>query len=75
MNRPANSPDLNPIENAWNVWKRNVEKRRPTNVDELHLAIRESSWEIPSILCEKFVESMPRRLKAVIRAKGEPTTF
>ena len=39
MNWPANSPDLNPIENVWNVWKRNIEKRRPTNMDELRLAL------------------------------------
>ena len=45
-----------------------------TNIDEPRLAIGKIE-EIPSTLREKFVESMPRRLKAVIRAKGGPTTF
>ena len=72
MNWPANSPDLNSI---GNVWKRNIKKRRSTNMDELRLAIRESWVEIPSTLCEKLVESMSRLLKAVIRATGGPTTF
>ena len=39
MNWPANTPDLSSIKN---VWKRNIEKRRPTNTDELCLAIREN---------------------------------
>ena len=72
MNWLANSPDLNPIEN---VWKRNIEKRRSTSMDELRLAIRESSGEISLTLCEKFLESMSSYLKAVIRAKGRPTMF
>ena len=31
----ANSPDLNPIENYWNVIKHRVEKRKPANIDEM----------------------------------------
>lgn len=75
MNCPANSPDLNPIENVWNVLKRNIDKRRPTNMDELRLAIKESWGEIPSNLCHELVESMPRHLNAVIKAKGGPTKY
>ena len=44
-------------------------------MDELRLAIRESWEEIPSTLSEKFVESMPLRLKVVIKAKEGPTAF
>ena len=39
INSPANSPDFNLIENVWN---RNMEKRRPTYMDELRLAMRKS---------------------------------
>jgi transposase len=27
MDWPANNPDLNPIENLWNIVKRNVERK------------------------------------------------
>ena len=32
---PSNSPDINPIENMWSILKRRVEKRKPSNIDEL----------------------------------------
>src|SRR5690242_1790443 len=32
---PSNSPDINPIENMWQIMKNNVEKRMPRNTDEL----------------------------------------
>ena len=35
MNCPSNSPDLNPIENIWNIAKRRIEKRKPTNIGDL----------------------------------------
>ena len=33
---PANSPDLNPIENLWSIVKHNVEKRIPTSIGKLN---------------------------------------
>ena len=32
---PSNSPDINSIENMWSILKRRVEKRKPSNIDEL----------------------------------------
>ncbi len=37
---PANSPDLNPIENLWGIVKRKMRDTRPNNTDELKAAIK-----------------------------------
>ncbi len=36
---PANSPDLNPIENIWGIVKRKMRDTRPNNADDLKAAI------------------------------------
>ncbi len=40
---PANSPDLNPIENLWGVVKRKMRDTRPNNADDLKAAIK-ATW-------------------------------
>ncbi len=40
---PANSPDLNPIENLWCIVKRKMRDTRPNNADDLKAAIK-ASW-------------------------------
>ncbi len=37
---PANSPDLNPIENIWSIVKRKMRDIRPNNADDLKAAIK-----------------------------------
>jgi transposase len=46
---PANSPDLNLIENLWGIVKTNVKKRTPQNLDELELFLKEEWDAIPEI--------------------------
>ncbi len=38
---PANSPDLNPIENLWGIVKRKMRDTRPNNADELKATVKE----------------------------------
>ncbi len=40
---PANSPDLNPIENIWVIVKRKMRDTRPNNTDDLKAAIK-ATW-------------------------------
>ncbi len=72
---PANSPDLNPIENLWGIVKRKMRDTRPNNADELKAAIKETWASIPPQQCHKLITSMPRRIEAVIKAKGAPTKY
>ncbi len=72
---PANSPDLNPIENLWGIVKRKMRNKRPKNPDELKSTVKETWASIPPQQCHKLITSMPRRIEAVIKAKGAPTKY
>ncbi len=53
---PANSPDLNPIENLWGIVKR---KMRNNNADELKATVKETWASIPPQQCHKLITSTP----------------
>ncbi len=72
---PANSPDLNPIENLWGIVKRKMRDTRPNDADELKATVKETWASIPPQQCHKLITSMPRRIEAVIKAKGAPTKY
>ncbi len=72
---PANSPDLNPIENIWGTVKRKMRNKRPKNADELKATVKETWASIPPQQCHKLISSMPRRIEGVIKAKGAPTKY
>lgn len=73
---PGNSPDLNPLENAWCILKNKVSERRPSSLENLKATIREV-WctEIRPDMCKRLIDSMPERLRAVIQNRGGPTRF
>jgi transposase len=73
---PGNSPDLNPIENLWARLKKLVSQRRPSNKQELIEAIIHCWNHVITVEeLQQLVNSMPRRCKAVIAAKGYPTKY
>ncbi len=72
---PANSPDLNPIENLWGIVKRKMRDTRPNNADDLKATVKETWASIPPQQCHKLITSTPRRIEAVIKAKGAPTKY
>lgn len=74
---PAQSPDLNPIEHLWSHLKRrlNAYETSPTSMQELWERT-ETEWnKIDPNVCQSLIESMPRRLEAVRRAKGRYTKY
>ena len=72
---PPYSPDLNPIENVWAYLKKQVEKENATTVAELKEAVVKCWQEIPHSLCTKLVESIPRRLNAIVQNRGCMTGY
>ncbi len=44
---PANSPDLNPIENLWGIVKRKMRDTRPNNADDLKATVKATWASIP----------------------------
>lgn len=74
---PAQSPDLNPIEHLWNELDRRIknQERVPSNMQELWEAIEEEWDKIEPDFCMKLIETMPERVKDVLKAKGGYTRW
>ena len=74
---PAQSPDLNPIENLWRLLGQRIAKRRAqlNNLDELWKAIHEEWWGLGDEVGVKLVESMPEKCAAVKKAFGGNTKY
>jgi hypothetical protein len=73
---PAQSPDLNPIDNVWKLLKDAVQKRRrPKNQEDMWLVV-ESEWKaISQSKLEALVATMPQRIKDVIVVDGGSTRW
>ncbi|GFT25185.1 transposable element Tcb2 transposase [Trichonephila clavipes] len=77
INRPPRSPDLNPIENLWDVLEQDVKGNHtaPTNLTELWTALA-NIWQVnPMEPFQKFVEPIPRRGAVIIKVREGPTRF
>lgn len=74
---PACSPDLNPIENLWGIMARKVYEngRQFSNIADLKERIKKVWAEISMTTLQTLVQSMPRRVFAVIKSKGGHTKY
>ena len=77
MDWPARSPDLNPIEHAWDMLGRRIQRRQPapTTVRELEVALVEEWESIPQDSFRILIQSMPRRLQECIQGRGGHTSY
>jgi hypothetical protein len=81
---PPHSPDLNPIEHVWKKLKDNLIQLHPetrdlsnNEIDRAKLvAWLQEAWDcIDQTFIRKLIDSLPRRILAVIRAKGFYTKY
>ena len=77
MEWPARSPDLNPIEHAWDMLQTAVSSGpvQPASVQELRQALLEEWDQIPQYKIRRLISSMRRRCQAVIEARGHHTRY
>lgn len=75
------SPDMNIIENVWVMLKARMKKRMrdpnktPQNEEELAEQAMEEWEKLDWDRIYAFIDSMPKRVKAVIKNKGSHTRW
>lgn len=74
---PPQSPDLNPIEHLWQHLKKRLAeyKTEPCGILELWERVELEWSKIPVDVCLNLIESMPRRIAALLKAKGGHTKY
>jgi DDE superfamily endonuclease len=72
---PAQSPDMNPIENLWGLIKVKVGERHPKNIMELKQVILEEWSNIGPEVCQKYAGSFRKRIMELLRARGGHTHY
>ena len=75
MDWPSLSQDLNPIKHLWGIFKRKVEAHKVSNIRQFRDIVMEEWKSIPVATCEALVNSMPRRVKAVLDNDDDHTKY
>ncbi|GFW08315.1 transposable element Tcb2 transposase [Trichonephila clavipes] len=70
---PANSPDLNPIENLWDYLGRSIARRHPPprEVNGLKTALLEEWSLIPQTVINNVISSLKTRCDMCVRVRGD----
>jgi DDE superfamily endonuclease len=77
MDWPAQSPDMNPIENLWNLVDQRLRKRekKPANAEELWQMVQ-AEWNALDLkVIRSLYISMTSRVDALKKAKGGYTKY
>jgi hypothetical protein len=74
---PSQSADLNPIEHVWKYLKVQIglREQRPTSIYNLWQVVLEEWEKIPLHFIDSLYSSMPKRVEAVLKAKGGHTRY
>ena len=73
---PPNSPDLSPIENLWSILSLSVYRDpEPTNVVQLKRRLQQAWRSVKVEILQTLIKSMPDRILAVIKQKGNTIKY
>lgn len=74
---PSKSPDMNIIEHPWDQLNDRVRARvpQPANLEQLWAALQEEWGKLGKDYLENLYESAPRRVQALIKARGWYTKY
>jgi hypothetical protein len=72
---PAQSPDLNIIEHLWEFVDRNIPQKQRKSMENFRSAILQNWKNVPQSLIDSLIQSIPKRLQAVIDANGLNTKY
>ncbi|GBO46691.1 Transposable element Tc1 transposase [Araneus ventricosus] len=78
MSWPSNSPVLNLIEHIWDAMERQLRAQTPPpcpNISTLRDRCLDIWYNLSPVMYQKLVASMPRRVAAVLKAKGGATRY
>lgn len=75
LNWVSSSPDLSPIETLWHIMKKKLRASPARTVPELKEKLIQiwNSFTVED--CKKLVDTMPRRIQAVLKQKGDVTQW
>jgi transposase len=72
---PSNSPDFNPIEDAWSMMAHEIEHKNIKNITSLKSNLTKAWDNLGISKIRPSIESIPRRLEQCIKRKGKRTNY
>ena len=73
---PAESPDLNPIENVWGSMKEFLRNDyKPRGLEDLKSGIKEFWKKLDPATCTKYINHIQRVIPVVIEKEGGPSGY
>ena len=69
------SPDVNPIEHVWDYLKREKIRHAATSKERLWEVLCQCWNSIEASTLQNLVKSMPKRVQAILKAKGGHTNY